>query len=83
MKQAGFKTFLSFEPLADFDLGELLPWIKAIAPEAIEIGLENYTKFTDKPSEEKIVKMLKWLGGNGFTYILKENLRHLEDTTNE
>jgi len=79
----GFKTFLSLEPLADFKDITLKRWIKSIRPEAVEIGLENYTNFTDKPSERRIVDLLNWLTTNGFTYVLKENLRHLEESVNE
>jgi len=77
MKQAGFKTFLSLEPLADFDFNELIRWIVAIDPEAIEIGLENYTSFTTKPSDEKIIELVHWIDSNGFNYVLKENLNWL------
>jgi len=78
MKNKGFKTFLSLEPLADFDLNVLKLMIGDIQPEAIELGLENYTSFLPKPPAEKTVNLLNWLKINGFTYVLKENLRHLE-----
>ena len=77
MKLAGFKTFLSLEPLADFDFNEMIKWIVAIDPEAIEIGLENYTAFTTKPSDEKIIELVNWIDSNGFNYVLKENLNWL------
>ena len=83
MKNLGFKTFLSLEPLAEFNEVTLKRWIRKIQPEAVEIGLENYTNFTDKPPEKRIVNLLNWLTTNGFTYVLKENLRHLEETANE
>ena len=79
MKNLGFKTFLSLEPLAEFNEITLKRWIRKIQPEAVEIGLENYTNFTDKPKETRIVNLLSWLTANGFTYVLKENLRHLEE----
>lgn len=74
MKNEGFKTFLSLEPLADFDLHELPSWIKAINPEAIEIGLENYTNHLPKPRPEKIQKMLSWFDANNFNYVKKPGL---------
>jgi DNA repair photolyase len=53
-----FDHFLSLEPLADFDLNELLKMIKDIRPFAIEVGLENYTNFLPKPPREKILRLL-------------------------
>lgn len=73
----GFKTFLSLEPLADFDLETIFVWIEVIKPEAIEIGLENYTHVTTPPPNWKIVALIQWLSDNGYTYILKENLDYL------
>lgn len=75
----GFKTFLSLEPLADFKDITLKRWINDIQPEAIEIGLENYTHFTTPPPERKITELINWLKENEFEYILKENLRYLEE----
>jgi len=77
MKLAGFKTFLSLEPLSDFDFNELTEWITKLDPEAIEIGLENYTKHTVRPSDEKIIELVHWIDSNGFNYVLKENLSYL------
>ena len=77
MKAAGFRTFLSLEPLGEFDLEILKQWIVKIEPEAIEIGLENYTNFTTKPSDEKIIELVHWIDSNGFNYVLKENLNWL------
>jgi len=74
MKLAGFKTFLSLEPLSDFDVSELTQWITEIDPEAIEIGLENYTQHTSRPSNAKICDLVEWGDEKGYTYILKENL---------
>ena len=70
----GFKTFLSLEPLSDFDLELMKVWIDFIHPEAIEIGKENYTHFTIPPSGEKIIKLVNWLNTRDYTTILKENL---------
>ena len=76
-KRDGFRTFLSLEPLAEFDLKMMKRWITEINPEAIEIGLENYTSFTTKPSDEKIIELVHWIDSNGFNYVLKENLNWL------
>lgn len=78
MKDAGFKTFLSLEPLADFNLVTMQKWICEIEPEAIEIGLENYTNFLPEPPIEKIEDLLSYLNETGFEYLLKENLVSIE-----
>ena len=75
LKRDGFKTFLSLEPLAEFDLEMMKGWIRRITPEAIEIGLENYTNFTIKPTDESIIELVNWIESNMFNYVLKENLQ--------
>ncbi len=82
MRDNGFKTFLSLEPLADFDVDKLTYMIIDVAPEAIEIGLENYTNFLPRPPEDKILELIENIKGMEIPYVLKENLRHLEETTN-
>jgi DNA repair photolyase len=77
-KWKGFKTFLSLEPLSDFDVHVMKMYIVAVQPEVVEIGLENDTHFTDKPPEHKILELLKHLREEGIPYVLKENLAHLE-----
>ena len=83
MKKQGYKIFLSLEPLSDFDATRFVSWINLLNPEAIEIGLENYTTFTTPPPEWKIHYLLNFLKSKGIEYVLKENLRHLEETANE
>jgi len=77
MREQGYRTFLSMEPMADFDLDVIKEWIPQLQPEAIELGLENYTSFLTPPPQEKIVELINWLRGTDFEYVLKENLRHL------
>lgn len=77
------ERFLSLEPLSDFDFDTLTYMIAEYRPTAIEIGLENYTHFTTPPPEEKIIRLRDWLDENGFAYIFKENLRHLEGSVSE
>jgi len=83
MKSKGFSTFLSLEPLADFNLEMMQRAILGIQPKAVEIGLENYTNHIKKPDEGKIVALLDFMRKNEIEYVLKENLSYLEDETNE
>lgn len=73
----GFKTFISLEPLSDFDLEPLMVMVKEIKPEAVEVGLENYTSHTVKPPDWKIVALIHWLREMNIPYVLKDNLKHL------
>lgn len=82
MKDKGFKTFLSLEPLADFDLGMIKCYIHDIKPEAVEVGLENYGNLLPKPSDEKIVSLIDFLKESGIEFILKDNLRRSLPTVN-
>ena len=78
-KTNGFKTFLSLEPLADFDLMKLLSYVEIIKPEAIEIGLENYTDVLPRPDNEKIISLVEHLHEKGYNYMMKKNLSWVDD----
>ena len=78
MKGAGFRTFLSLEPIADFGYETMKLMIGDIKPEAVEIGRENYSKHVPPVSDSKILMLLDFLKSEGITYVLKENVRHLE-----
>lgn len=69
--------------MADFDVDVIKEWLFQLQPEAVELGLENYTHFLTPPPEEKIVELIEWFKEHGFEYVLKENLRSLEESTNE
>ncbi len=77
MRERGYRTFISMEPMADFDIDVIKEWIFQLQPEAVELGLENYSHFLTPPPEEKIIELVNWLRGTGFEYVLKENLHHL------
>ena len=83
MKLHGFRTFLSLEPIADFNLVTMKLWINRIQPEAIEIGKENYSHHTTPPSDRKLLDLIEWLDEKGYTYVLKENLDYLKEKLNE
>jgi len=78
-----YHTFLSFEPLAEFDLETLTYMATELRPVAVEIGLENYTSHLPKPTDDAVLMLLEELRQNGVPYILKKNLRYLEETVNE
>lgn len=51
--------FLSIEPICDFDLLVLSDWVKAINPEIIEVGADNYNNNLPEPSWQKVESLLK------------------------
>jgi len=70
-----FDHFLSLEPLADFDLPELLDMVKSVRPVAVEAGLENYTSLLPKPSPEKCRALLISLADKVIPAQVKDSLR--------
>ena len=74
-KQLGFKAFLSLEPLAELDLEQMSSWIEEINPEAVELGVENYTDYLTKPSKGTVIALLKFLDEKGIPYQLKASMK--------
>ena len=79
MREYGFETFLSLEPLMKFKVSEMLYWIRAIQPVMIEIGFDNYErqhgqKF-EKPSHKEYAKFINQLDKMGFKYIEKDSIK--------
>jgi len=83
LKDAGYKTFLSLEPLADFDVDIMRTWIDKLSPEAVEVGLENYTNYLPKPHDVKILMLLEWMKDVGIPYVVKDNLLDLVNSHGE
>ena len=75
--------FLSLEPLAKFDLETITYMITSLSPIAVEIGLENYGNIVPKPSDDSVKLLLEELRQHNIHYVLKENLRHLEESMND
>jgi len=78
-KILGFSTFISMEPLSDFNLGRIVTWLLRVDPEAVELGLENYTHFTMPPPTEKILSLIEQLESLEIPYVLKDNLASIEN----
>jgi hypothetical protein len=70
----GFDTFLSMEPIADFDMKTMLLWVEDIQPKAVEIGYENYTSYLPKPMIEKLQVLYDRLMIMKIPVVLKANL---------
>jgi len=71
-----FDTFVSIEPIMDFDLDELASGICAIRPKFVSVGADSKGHKLIEPSPEKIRHLLEALGK--FTEVrIKNNLRRL------
>lgn len=70
------KIFLTLEPLMQFDLKEMVNWIKDINPDFVNIGADSKKNSLLEPPKEKIEALIKEL--EEFTEIrLKSNLKRL------
>lgn len=83
MREYGFETFLSLEPLFKFKVSDMLLWIRAIQPVMIEIGFDNYErqhgqKF-EKPSHKEYAKFIDELDRMGFKYLEKESVKQWQN----
>lgn len=55
------KKFISIEPVMDFHLRTLVDWMKAIKPDIIEIGPDNYHNDLPEPENWKLRRFIEYL----------------------
>jgi hypothetical protein len=67
----GFRTFVTIEPIMDFDLDELLFLLKGIQPEFVNIGADSKNHGLSEPSKEKVLELISEL--NKFTVVRKKS----------
>lgn len=75
----GFETFLSLEPLMNFNSDAMELWIRAVDPVMIEIGLDNYEHkhkvHLRKPTKRKYMKLRTKLIKMGYNFIEKDSIK--------
>ncbi len=75
----GFETFLSLEPLMNFNSDAMELWIRAVNPVMIEIGLDNYKHKHKlnlrKPTKKKYRKLRTKLNNMGYHFIEKDSIK--------
>lgn len=72
-----YKTFLSLEPIMDFDLEPLVKQIKTIKPSFVSIGADSKNHYLPEPSWDKVQTLIKEL--KKFTEVrVKDNLNRLK-----
>lgn len=74
----GFETFLSFEPLMNFNLERMLVIVRAVAPFCIEIGFDNWEHkhkvHLKRPKRKKYLRFRDELDRMGYPYLEKPGL---------
>jgi protein gp37 len=74
---AAHKTFITLEPILDFDLGTLTAWIKDTRPAFINIGADSKGHGLKEPSAEKIQAFILEIQASGIEIRQKRNLNRL------
>lgn len=75
-RDAGIKTFVTIEPIMDFDVDVLVPWLLEIKPEFINIGADSKKCELPEPPKEKVKELIRRLQAAG-TVKIKGNLQRL------
>jgi DNA repair photolyase len=72
----GYKTYVTIEPIMDFDLAEMLYLIETCLPEQVNIGADSGKNNLPEPGKEKLLALIEGL--EKFTTIArKTNLARL------
>jgi DNA repair photolyase len=71
-------TFLTLEPLINFDLDEFLELIKIANPDFVNIGADSKNNNLLEPSAEKVRSLIQALKKVGIEIRKKSNLKRLE-----
>jgi DNA repair photolyase len=76
MKELGFRTMVTIEPIIDFNLELMLFMLKKIGPEQVNIGADSGHNHLPEPPKEKVIELIKEL--EKFTKVIqKKNLGRL------
>lgn len=72
------KTYVTIEPIMDFDLEKMVQLIIACGPSQINIGADSGGNKLPEPSTEKLRQLIVELGmNNGRKVVAKDNLKRL------
>ncbi len=71
------ETFVTIEPIMDFDVSTLVDWIHQIAPTFVNIGADSKGTNLSEPSREKVNALIQGIKGLGIEIRKKINLNRL------
>jgi DNA repair photolyase len=81
IKEQGFRTMVTIEPIMDFNLEFMLFMLKRIGPEQVNIGADTGHNHLPEPPKEKIIDLIAEL--RKFTRVVeKKNLDRLLEGNN-
>jgi DNA repair photolyase len=70
-------TFITIEPIMEFDLDEFLMMLVGCRPSFINIGADSKGHHLPEPSREKVLALIAGLRGAGIEVREKDNLRRI------
>lgn len=74
--ELGYMTYVTIEPILDFDVEELLSYIKDCSPNQVNIGADSGGHKLPEPDKKKVLELIKGL--KQFTTVHnKKNLKRL------
>jgi hypothetical protein len=73
MADLGQRTFISIEPILDFDLGLFIAELRACRPWAVAVGYDNYGHKLPEPTLTKTEALIREL--ETFTKVHRKTLR--------
>ena len=73
----GIDTFVTIEPILDFDVDILVDWLKDIKPDFINIGADSKRCSLLEPSPDKVKRFIALLQKNNINIKKKINLGRL------
>jgi len=73
-----FKTFVTIEPVLDFDVDVLANWIAMINPEFLNLGADSKNHNLPEPTVEKVMALVAKLHEYGIELREKHNLQRLK-----
>jgi protein gp37 len=71
------KTFITIEPIMDFDLDEFIALIRKANPSFVNIGADSKRHHLPEPSKEKVMALISELKKQGIEIRQKSNLERL------
>lgn len=80
VRRGGRRTFITIEPILDFDLDEFRSWLRQIKPNFINIGADSKNRGLPEPPIEKVEELIAALKSAGIEVREKRNLERLRHT---
>ena len=75
--EIGFKTFITIEPILDFNLDILVKWIVSANPDFVNIGADSKRCGLPEPTKDKVLDLAEKLRSLGIVIRKKVNLDRL------